>query len=342
MHLFINVLMVAIVICVGRAEVLLKQGMNTTVAFEGEELSIRLDNPQKQKGELKLCFKSTSDAYPGGCPQGYAAAHAFVTGETIHTFQLNRQGRFLQTGFIISGKVVFESNDQLNLMLVSIPNTMTVTLTNEQTNSKAMVGIIGAAVVFILLFFIISAIVLYFCWYRKRSNRLTTATDSEVHQPLEEVHKPEKTQPQIAAKPYLPPPPKRQSLMPSTTTSTTRASEDKPQLVTSTKPAQNASVASPAGCVSLIPASTQMSTPDAVSRQKSKKSKASRKSRRHLSTISKTMQTDKATEPSIMNPKHGKDPDSSSFAESPRFSKRSLKWRSKVPVFESTRSTTRY
>uniref|UniRef100_A0A7E4W2C1 Mid2 domain-containing protein n=1 Tax=Panagrellus redivivus TaxID=6233 RepID=A0A7E4W2C1_PANRE len=338
------------VICVGRAEVKLTQGMNTTVTFDGEELDIRLDNPQRQKGELKLCFKSTSDAYPGGCPEGYAAVHPFIT-KTVHTFQLSRQGLFLEMGAkqSMSAKVVFESNGQLNLMLVAISNSMTVTLTNadipvvttttlasvkKQTNSKAMVGIIGVAVVFILLFFIISAIVLYFCWYRKRSNRLTQTTGSEVHQPLEKVRKPAKPLPQVAARSYVPPPPKRQPLMPSTTTSTTRASEDKPQLVVATKTAPNASVALDTSCVSLVPAVT----PDAVSRQKSRKSKASRKSKRHVSTISKTMQTEKATEPLNMNPKHGKDPASSSFAESPRFEKRSLKWHSKVPVSESTRS----
>uniref|UniRef100_A0A7E4W5V1 Mid2 domain-containing protein n=1 Tax=Panagrellus redivivus TaxID=6233 RepID=A0A7E4W5V1_PANRE len=330
MQMSSNILVFTSLICFGHAEVVLKQGKIQTVAFEGNELIIQLENPQRQNGAFKMCFGSTPNVRYELCPPGYGGAWINLL-EGTRTYKLNRQGK-LGRDLTIGGGIVFNADGTINVLVVGMPYgaivkllnaeipvaTTTSAPTEKDTSNKATTGIIVTVIILILSIFIIGGTVLYFCWYRKRSNRQTQTTGSQVYLTVDEVRKPDKTLPKMAVKPYVQPPLKRQALMPSTTTSTTRASEDKPQLVTSTKPEPNASVALNTNCVSLIHASAQMSTPDAVSMQKSGKAKASKKSRRHVSTISKTMRSDKPVEPSSLFPGYVDDPVSKSQAESSR------------------------
>uniref|UniRef100_A0A7E4VD00 Mid2 domain-containing protein n=1 Tax=Panagrellus redivivus TaxID=6233 RepID=A0A7E4VD00_PANRE len=279
-------LMFAAVICFGQAEVKLTQGMNTTVAFEGEELSIRVDNPQKTIGELFLCLKSTSDTKLGNCPEGYAVAHLYPS-QAVHTFQLNRQGLVFEMGTkqSIGGKIVFDSNGQLNLILGTITNAMTVTLLNavipvitttttttetaqkKEFDKMAMIGII-CGVGGLLLFLIVGCMLLYFCWYKKRTHQpiATTVADKErrrAHDDTREIKEPlipmlvVETPALPLAKRPLKPSATTTTTTRKTTTSTTPASEDKLQVIAS-KPTPRTPIVQASDLVSLTSDATQM------------------------------------------------------------------------------------
>uniref|UniRef100_A0A7E4W380 Mid2 domain-containing protein n=1 Tax=Panagrellus redivivus TaxID=6233 RepID=A0A7E4W380_PANRE len=322
MQLCSNVLVFAALVCFGRAEIVLKQGKNQTVAFEGNELIIQLENPQMQRGSFKMCFGSTPDVAYEICPQGFGGVWINTLDKT-KTYKLNRQGQLLRNGvdLTISDKVIFNVDGTINVLVVGMPNGGSVKLPNaevpvatttalasekKQTNGKAMIKIVGVIGILILLVVIIGAVLLYLCWYRKRNHRPMRVPT--VYQARDENAEPNESLVAKASVTSQIRPVSTTTTTPKlTSTSTTRASEDKPQLVVSSKPAPIACVASPAGCVSLVPASTQTSTPGTVLRQKSTKTKVSKKSRRHLSTTSKTMQSDKATEPSSLSPEYNDD-----------------------------------
>uniref|UniRef100_A0A7E4VM82 Uncharacterized protein n=1 Tax=Panagrellus redivivus TaxID=6233 RepID=A0A7E4VM82_PANRE len=279
-----NVLVFAVLVCFGRAEVELKQGSNQTVAFEGNELIIQVDNPQMQDGALKLCFGSTPDVNFELCPQGYG-------------------------GIMISRleRTVFNADGTVNLLVAAMPSGASVKLLNaeilvatttalgpkqKQTNGKAMIKIVGVIVTLILLVVIIGGVLLYFCWYKKRNHR-TVIVPTEHERYVDNVNPKES----FIAKASVPHPRIRPVSATTTTpkltsTSTTKVSKEKQQVTVAANPALIAPVAS---------------TPSTVMRQKSTKTKASKKSRRHLSTTSKTMQSDKATEPSSLSPGYGDD-----------------------------------
>uniref|UniRef100_A0A7E4UY04 Uncharacterized protein n=1 Tax=Panagrellus redivivus TaxID=6233 RepID=A0A7E4UY04_PANRE len=360
-------LVFAAVICFGQAEVKLKQGKNATVAFEGDELSIRVENPKVDNEPLILCFGSSSDFKFKFCPQGYAGIVMNVN-EREATYKLNRHGKLLKLRVDISigGTVVFEVDGTVNVLVESMPSRMKVslpdafipvktttaliTVTRESTTNKAMIGIICGGVSLFLLFIIVGCILLYFLWYKKRTHQLVAVTMPEEERQRARHEVPElqePLQPRILVE--IPPPLKPSATTTTTTrrtsTSTTPASDEKPQAVVPPKATLRTSVVQPSEVVSVTSPSTQMEESVVTPMRKSCKSKASKKSRRRRSKTPKktpienqagssSLPADRTQSPTMQStqaiPDYPDDPLKNAQAESSHYIKRDYLKRSEA------------
>uniref|UniRef100_A0A7E4W323 Uncharacterized protein n=1 Tax=Panagrellus redivivus TaxID=6233 RepID=A0A7E4W323_PANRE len=385
MQPIVEFLVFAAVICFGRAEIKLTQGMNTTVAFDGEELSIRLDNPQKQDGALKLCFKSTANAKSDFCPEGYVQVYVYAV-ETVYDFRINRQGQFFtKVGpQMLSGNVVFEDDGLFNIVVVAIPKTMTVTLVNafipvvttttatettqkKESDKTAMIGIICGVSGLLLLLFIVGCVLLYFCWYKKRTHQpvpTAVAEAGKLNQTRDDTREIEEPQmPRIVVEIPATHRVKRPLKPSATTTTTTRktspsttpASEEKPQAVVAPEQAPRTPAAQPSDVVSLISDATQMDesvvTPEKKTQKSKKASKKSKKSRRRRSKTPKktpvkkqdspSLPVDRTPSPTMPSTRATPDYPDDALADSSHYKKRDYLQRSEAPVPGSTQSRSR-
>uniref|UniRef100_A0A7E5A0K1 Secreted protein n=1 Tax=Panagrellus redivivus TaxID=6233 RepID=A0A7E5A0K1_PANRE len=306
MQLVFIAFIIGAVVCFGHAEVKLKLYVNVTVAFEGDELLIQIDNPDRIGDNILLCFGSTPNSDECYfCPLGYAGA-LIMYDEVRQVWKLSRStGKITRSQYYaqIMGDIVFEHDGTIKVLVVRMPYGGSVSLPNaeipvatttlasrkEVTNSNATVSIIIAVVILILIVFIISAALVYYCWYKKRG---TSVPVPNVHQTPDEVLETEESLRPMATETRVPSPLKRPVSVPSATTPTRKVSDEKQQVANVAKPVPIVPVASPS-CVSIITANTQPSTLDAISRQKSGIPKASRKFRQYDSTTSQTTQSDK-------------------------------------------------
>uniref|UniRef100_A0A7E4ZXB6 Uncharacterized protein n=1 Tax=Panagrellus redivivus TaxID=6233 RepID=A0A7E4ZXB6_PANRE len=297
-----KILIVVAIVCFGRGEVKLKLNKNEIVAFEGDELIIKVDNPQSNKGRLELCFGSRPDATEKYCPRGYGGASVTIT-EITETYKLNRQGKFLKmrVNMGIDEEVVFNPDGSINVLVVAMPNEMTVSLPNaaisivtttasvlrkKETSSNAALRIVFLCVPLILLLLIIGAVLLYCCWYKKRGHR-----PNQMLQTPNGIRQADESLPQTVVEIY--PVPKRPASKPKrTSNSTTKASDEKPQAAVASAP---------------------MSTPGETTKRKVN---ASKKSRRQKPTT--PMNVEKSAEPSSMSQEHGNDSGTYSQVELPR------------------------
>uniref|UniRef100_A0A7E4VME6 Secreted protein n=1 Tax=Panagrellus redivivus TaxID=6233 RepID=A0A7E4VME6_PANRE len=242
-----TIVSLAAVVYFAHAEVKLKLYQNQTVAFEGNELIIKVDNPEIRDGPLILCFGSRPDAEYDFCPKGYGGISVNID-ESTETYKLTHQGKFAgMDGNPVSQGVVFGKDGTLNVLVVSMPSGVTVSLPNakipiatttaaapvkKEPTSNATLTIVVGAIFIILLILIISVVLLYFCWYKKRSDQPDVAKTPVFSAPKRSASVP-KTAPKI------------------TSTSTTRASVEKPQAPVASKPSSTIPVISPFDSVSL-------------------------------------------------------------------------------------------
>uniref|UniRef100_A0A7E4VMP4 LAM_G_DOMAIN domain-containing protein n=1 Tax=Panagrellus redivivus TaxID=6233 RepID=A0A7E4VMP4_PANRE len=245
----------------------------------------------KKRGRLELCFGSRPDVANEYCPQGFGDVVVNIL-ERTETYKLNRHGKLVGMGGVyrIGGDVVFNPDGSINVLVVEVPNGMTVSLPNahvpvttttasmpekKATDSNATLKIIFCGVLLILILVIISAFLLYCCWYKKRNQQ-----PAQVHQTHDKTREADKSPPQTAAKSIVHSLPKRLTSAPGTapnrtSTSTTRASDEKPRVVVAPKPSSTTPVVSPFNPVSLT--STQMSTPGVTTMPNSNASKKPRR-----------------------------------------------------------------
>uniref|UniRef100_A0A7E4V8U7 Uncharacterized protein n=1 Tax=Panagrellus redivivus TaxID=6233 RepID=A0A7E4V8U7_PANRE len=318
------ILLLAAVLCSGRAEVQLNEGKNSTVIFEGNELIIKVDNPQSNIGRLELCFGSRPDVANEFCPQGFGYVVVNIL-ERTETYKLNRHGKLAGMGGVyrIGGGVVFNPDGSISVLVIEVPNGMTVSLPNahlpvtttttstpekKAANSNATLIMIFGVVLLILILVIISAFLLYCCWYKKRNHR-----PAQLHQTHDKTREADKLPPPTAAKSTVHSLPKRLASAPGTapnrtSTSTTKASDEKPRVVVAPKPSSTTPVVSPFDPVSLP--SAQMSTPGGTTRLNSN---ASKKSRRRALTTSRHVE--RSVECSSIFQDYGNDSASNSPAE---------------------------
>uniref|UniRef100_A0A7E4ZT70 CUB domain-containing protein n=1 Tax=Panagrellus redivivus TaxID=6233 RepID=A0A7E4ZT70_PANRE len=278
---------------------LLKMGIAVTVTFEGDELEIRLDNPEEQEDFFDLCFSSTVHEVSELCPVGYERFHTLVyKGEII--FKLNRQGKIMWFRNWLKLRVLFEPDGSLKIMLPFVSSTMKVSLPNAEipvittttlapttaTSNEAMTRtIICVIVILILAIVAISAVVIYCCWYYRRRHQANPATAPEehAHQTYEEVPLRNNA---VIKSPAPHPKSTHSTPLPSATatttkppsTSTTKTSNEKPQIAVVQKPAPNVPPTQQTeepNCVSIIPASAYAQCSTVLPRSSQLRSKSS-------------------------------------------------------------------
>uniref|UniRef100_A0A7E4VN71 Uncharacterized protein n=1 Tax=Panagrellus redivivus TaxID=6233 RepID=A0A7E4VN71_PANRE len=327
---FFNTLILVVVVCSGRAEVQLKQGKNSTVTFKGDELIIKIDNPQSKIEQLELCFGSRPDTIDKFCPQGFGYVLVNIH-ERTETLKLNRDGKLagMAGNYLVGKNAVFNSDGSINVLVNKVPSGVTVSLPNanlpvitttaasqvkKEATDKAVIGIVCGGILLLIILIIVGGVLFYCLWYKKRSHKPVPVTvpDDEVHR-IDEIHEP--LLPEIVVEPRAPPPPKRPVAPSATTTTTTRRtstsatpSDEKPQVVAAPKPAPVPSIpvviVMPSDAVSLTSASTQMESPCVTPKRKSRKSKSkaskkSKKSRRRASRTPVKTAIEKPGSPSL-------------------------------------------
>uniref|UniRef100_A0A7E4W4J3 Galectin n=1 Tax=Panagrellus redivivus TaxID=6233 RepID=A0A7E4W4J3_PANRE len=132
MPLQCNFLVFAAVVCFAHGEVKQKLCKNATVSFEGDELIIKVDNPQDEA--FVQCFGSTPDVTYHSRLQGYGRIVVNSFGRTV-TFKLNRHAKLTGRAGplqISKNHVVFESDGTINVLVVAMPNEVTVSLPNAK------------------------------------------------------------------------------------------------------------------------------------------------------------------------------------------------------------------
>uniref|UniRef100_A0A7E4ZV25 Uncharacterized protein n=1 Tax=Panagrellus redivivus TaxID=6233 RepID=A0A7E4ZV25_PANRE len=173
---------VLLVICLAfdvvQGEVKLTKGRNETITFEGNELTIDVDNSLGANAELTLCFGSSPDESRQPCPLGYARFSQGIGGNHKVRFIINRQGRFVgdKSWLVMLGNVKFNGDGTLNIMVVQLPDARTtVTLPNAEIfvpekqlhvivqKRRSNVGTVGILAIIIVLI-VVGAIVGIFVW----------------------------------------------------------------------------------------------------------------------------------------------------------------------------------
>uniref|UniRef100_A0A7E4UQM8 Plastocyanin-like domain-containing protein n=1 Tax=Panagrellus redivivus TaxID=6233 RepID=A0A7E4UQM8_PANRE len=99
-------LILCLIFGVVQGEVKLTKDLTETVSFEGDELTIVVDNTLGVLDYLTLCFGGSPEESQHPCPLGFARfTHAIGANKKIQ-FTVNRQGQFDSTwGFMCSGHV---------------------------------------------------------------------------------------------------------------------------------------------------------------------------------------------------------------------------------------------
>uniref|UniRef100_A0A7E4ZX55 Uncharacterized protein n=1 Tax=Panagrellus redivivus TaxID=6233 RepID=A0A7E4ZX55_PANRE len=322
-----NILILVVVVCFGRAEVQLIQGINSTVNFEGDELIIKVDNPQVRDLPLILCFGSIPNTVYLSCPNGYAGISVNVH-ERTETFKLDRHGKLSGTieNYQIRKEVVFNPDGSVNVLVPQTPSGITVSLPNanlpvgtttastpgkKAATTNATLRIVFVVVLVILLLIVIGAVLLYCCWYKKRNQ------SNQVRRTRDKTREADESLPQTVVKSDVQPPPKRPASVPKTapkrtSTSTTKASDEKQIVVIAPKPTPATSVRSPFDSASILSAPTTT----IGARQKSNPSKKSRRR-----TFTTPTHGERSTEPSRISQDHGDSSVTNSHSEMSQYRK---------------------
>uniref|UniRef100_A0A7E4V866 Ephrin RBD domain-containing protein n=1 Tax=Panagrellus redivivus TaxID=6233 RepID=A0A7E4V866_PANRE len=116
-------------------EVRMVAGQEETFTFTGPELHIEIDNPLRTDAQIFLmCFKSYPNNVARRCPTGYASLY-YWTSESVFTYKyhINRRGELLRESFTrILGKIVFNVDGSLTLLVSKLPNRGLLRLTNAE------------------------------------------------------------------------------------------------------------------------------------------------------------------------------------------------------------------
>uniref|UniRef100_A0A7E4UYS1 Uncharacterized protein n=1 Tax=Panagrellus redivivus TaxID=6233 RepID=A0A7E4UYS1_PANRE len=172
------------------AEVIMIEGVKEKVTFTGNVLTIRVDNRHNKRGAYSTCFESDSAPPSKECPSGFAIL-MFTISTRVRTYQVNRAGHLLGESYDVVGKIRFDKDDSINVLLPKIPFSHIVTLVNaykvipvtsttssstyststekmEETKSnKVLITVVAGLVALAII--IVSALVLWYCFCRKIS-----------------------------------------------------------------------------------------------------------------------------------------------------------------------------
>uniref|UniRef100_A0A7E4VBW6 SHSP domain-containing protein n=1 Tax=Panagrellus redivivus TaxID=6233 RepID=A0A7E4VBW6_PANRE len=188
MHFYIILLILCFGIYNVQCNVDLKKGRSERVSFDGDELTIAVDNSLGASDDLKICFGSTPEASFPPCPTGFVRKTIEIPASSNRQFSLTRHGQLLKDGLPVEmlGKVEFNEDGTLNITVAELPDVKTaVSLPNakiyvpekpeeeqkvKKESNGATIGII-VGVVALLVFVIACISAIGVCLYRRKKNK---------------------------------------------------------------------------------------------------------------------------------------------------------------------------